>query len=52
MMATAEAVKPAQEARTFVRPRDRKRGMRRVRLWMALPVLAMGAAWGATRVAP
>jgi HlyD family secretion protein len=52
MMATAEAVKPAHEGRTSVRPRDRKGGMRRVWLWLTVPALAAGGAWGATRVAP
>ena len=51
-MATAQAVKPAHEGRTSVRPRDRKDGMRRVWLWLAVPVLAAGGAWGATKVAP
>ena len=32
-MATAHAVKPAEEGRTLVRPRDRKCGMRRIWLW-------------------
>ncbi len=38
MMATAHAVKPAEEGRTLVHPRDRKRGMRRIWLWLVLPL--------------
>ena len=52
MIATAQAVKPAEGGRTLAHPRDRKRGMRRIWLWLALPLVAAGAAWGATRVAP
>jgi HlyD family secretion protein len=51
-MATAEAVQPAQVQGVSARPRTRKRSARHRWLWLFLPLLAAGAAWGATRVAP
>ncbi len=51
-MATAEAVSSAQEAHASTRPRNRKNALRRFGPWVFLPLLAAGAAWGATRVAP
>jgi HlyD family secretion protein len=51
-MAIAEAVKPAQGQGVSARPRTRKKPARHRWLWLFLPLLAAGAAWGATRVAP
>ena len=51
-MATAEAVRSAQEARASTRTRNRKSALRRFGPWLVIPLLAAGGAWGATRVAP
>ena len=51
-MATAEATESTRAARPIVRRHERPKRPRRLWLWVLMPALAAGAAWGATRVAP
>ena len=47
MMATAETTDSSTSSRTALRRRDRPNRLRRVLLWLLLPLLAAGGAWGA-----
>ena len=51
-MATAEMTESSRSARAPLRRTDRPSGLRRAWLWVLLPVVAAGGAWGAFRVAP
>jgi HlyD family secretion protein len=52
MAETALMTETTRPAPAQLRQRGRPNGPRRVWLWVLLPALAAGAAWGATRVAP
>jgi HlyD family secretion protein len=51
MVATAEITESSRPALTQFRRRERATGLRRLWLWLLLPALAAGGAWGASRVA-
>jgi HlyD family secretion protein len=52
MVATAESAASVRPAQTQTRRQERPKRKRRLWLWAVLPLLAAGAAWGATQVAP
>jgi HlyD family secretion protein len=52
MVATAEITESSRPAPTQFRRQERSKGVRRLWLWLLLPALAGGGAWGASRVAP